>query len=87
VAPYLWSLFWLRPDPGAVAAMPVGVKLHFAGAFLLVGLTPFTRLVHVLVAPVPYLWRKPQVVRWYRGEGTGARAAGDQERLRAGGGA
>ncbi len=22
--------------------------------------------VHVLVIPNPYLWRKPQVVRWYR---------------------
>jgi hypothetical protein len=21
--------------------------------------------VHVLVVPNPYLWRKPQVVRWY----------------------
>ena len=25
---------------------------------------PFTRLVHVLVVPNPYLWRKTQVVIW-----------------------
>jgi len=28
-------------------------------------LFPFTRLVHLLVVPNPYLWRKPQMVRWY----------------------
>ncbi|MFQ6610595.1 MAG: respiratory nitrate reductase subunit gamma [Fidelibacterota bacterium] len=25
---------------------------------------PFSRLVHVLVVPNPYLWRRPQLVRW-----------------------
>ena len=27
---------------------------------------PFTRLVHILVVPNQYLFRKRQVVRWYR---------------------
>jgi len=39
--------------------------LHIINAFLLIGLFPFTRLVHILVVPNPYLWRSPQVVRWY----------------------
>lgn len=69
MTPYLWSLVLLQPDLGYVAAMPLLVKLHVIGAFLLIGVTPFTRLVHVLVAPNPYLWRKPQVVRWYRAQG------------------
>lgn len=34
-------------------------------AFLIVAVFPFTRLVHILVIPNPYLWRKPQVVRWH----------------------
>jgi nitrate reductase gamma subunit len=68
-APYLWSLVFLRPDLAAMAAMPWLVKTHIVTAFVLVGYTPFSRLVHVLVAPLPYLWRKPQVVRWYRGPG------------------
>ncbi|MCL4811826.1 MAG: respiratory nitrate reductase subunit gamma [Vicinamibacteraceae bacterium] len=68
-APYLWSLVFLRPDLTAMAAMPWLVKTHIVTAFVLVGYTPFSRLVHVLVAPLPYLWRKPQVVRWYRGPG------------------
>ena len=34
-------------------------------AWLIVAAFPFTRLVHALVAPTMYLWRKPEVVRWY----------------------
>ncbi len=53
------------PTSTFVAAMPFWVKLHIVLAFLTIGFFPFTRLVHVLVIPNPYLWRKPQVVRWY----------------------
>jgi nitrate reductase gamma subunit len=66
LAPYLWSLIKLNPDLAFVTAMPLAVKFHIVMAYALVGLTPFTRLVHVLVAPNPYFWRKNQVVRWYR---------------------
>ena len=65
-APYLWSIFKLNPDVSPLAMMPLLVKLHIVNAWLLIGFFPFTRLVHVLVVPNPYLWRKPQVVRWYR---------------------
>lgn len=64
--PYLWSLVKLNPDLGFIAMMPIAVKLHIVMAYTLIGITPFTRLVHILVAPNPYLWRKNQVVRWYR---------------------
>lgn len=66
VTPYLWSLLRLSPDPGAVVALPVAAKLHIVNAFLLILFFPFTRLVHMLVVPNPYLWRRPQVVRWWR---------------------
>lgn len=65
-APYLWSLVRLTPDLAAMAMLPVWVKVHVANAFVLILFFPFTRLVHILVVPNPYLWRKPQVVRWYR---------------------
>lgn len=65
LSPYLWSIFALNPDISYVAAMPHLVKFHIVFAFLTIGFFPFTRLVHVLVIPNPYLWRKPQVVRWY----------------------
>ena len=64
--PYLWSLIRLNPDLGFVAMMPAAVKFHIVMAYMLIGVAPFTRLVHILVAPNPYLWRKNQVVRWYR---------------------
>jgi nitrate reductase gamma subunit len=66
VAPYLWSLVKLNPNLGFITAMPLVVKFHIVMAYTLIGVTPFTRLVHVLVAPTPYFWRRNQVVRWYR---------------------
>lgn len=66
VSPYLWSLLTLNPDFTSISAMPWSVKLHIVNAYAVIGFFPFTRLVHVLVVPNPYLWRKPQVVRWYR---------------------
>ena len=65
IAPYLWSIARLAPDISYVEALPVVVKLHIIGAFAIVFLFPFTRLVHILVVPNPYLWRKPQLVRWH----------------------
>lgn len=64
--PYLWSLVTLNPDIRYVAAMPFAVKLHIVNAFLIITLFPFSRLVHILVVPNHYLWRRTQVVRWYR---------------------
>lgn len=63
-APYLWSLVKLAPEVAYVAPLPWMVKLHMASAFLLIAFFPFTRLVHILVIPNPYLWRRAQVVRW-----------------------
>ena len=63
-APYLWSLIKLNPQIGYLVAMPLSVKLHVVNAFLVIGFFPFSRLVHILVVPNMYLWRRPQVVRW-----------------------
>lgn len=65
MTPYLWSLLQFNPDITYVSALPLMVKLHIVNAFIVVGLFPFTRLVHILVVPNPYLWRRTQVVRWY----------------------
>jgi len=64
LTPWLWSLVTLTPEVGYMAAMPLLVKLHVINAFLIIGVFPFTRLVHILVVPNPYLWRKTQVVVW-----------------------
>lgn len=64
LTPYLRSLFVLQPNTDAVAALPLIVKLHVAFAFLIFGMIPFTRLVHVLVLPLHYLRRPYQLVVW-----------------------
>lgn len=64
LSPYLWSLVKLNPDITYMTPMPLLVKLHVIGNFVLIAFFPFTRLVHVLVIPNAYLWRKTQVVRW-----------------------
>jgi len=65
LSPYLWSIFRFEPQPAAVIAMPLVIRLHVIGAFLIVGVFPFTRLVHFLVAPFHYTWRPYQRVMWY----------------------
>jgi nitrate reductase gamma subunit len=69
ISPYLWSLVALNPDIAFVTPMPFLVKLHILNAYALIAFFPFTRLVHVLVVPNMYLWRRTQVVRWNRARG------------------
>ncbi|MBI6546780.1 MAG: respiratory nitrate reductase subunit gamma [Cyanobacteria bacterium NC_groundwater_1444_Ag_S-0.65um_54_12] len=64
--PWIASLFWLKPQIEFVSHLPLLVKLHFAGAFLLVFLFPFSRLVHFVTVPLGYLWRPYQLVIWNR---------------------
>lgn len=64
--PWLWSLATLSPNWGYMVSLPLLAKLHALGAFILVALIPFTRLIHVVSTPIPYLWRPYQVVMWYR---------------------
>ncbi len=66
MTPYLWSIFKFNPDIQAVVALPWMVKLHIVGAYLIILLFPFTRLVHFLVAPLHYIGRPYQLVIWYR---------------------
>jgi len=66
VVPWLASLALFRPRLEFVAALPWLVKAHILGGFLLIALFPFTRLVHVVVLPLSYLWRPYQVVIWSR---------------------
>lgn len=63
-APYLWSLFTFQPDISYVTPLPLMAQLHIIGAWTVIGIFPFSRLVHILVIPNPYLWRKWQMVRW-----------------------
>jgi nitrate reductase gamma subunit len=64
--PWLASLVRLSPRVDLMANLPLAFQIHALNAFVLVALVPYTRLAHVVVAPVEYLWRLPQVVIWRR---------------------
>ncbi|MBI2504067.1 MAG: respiratory nitrate reductase subunit gamma [Candidatus Latescibacteria bacterium] len=64
--PWLVSLAKLNPQIQYVTMLPWVVKLHMLNAFLILALFPFTRLVHVVTIPLPYLWRPYQLVIWNR---------------------
>lgn len=64
--PWLASLVRLSPRVDLMATLPWPFQVHAVNAFVLLALVPFTRLAHVFVAPIEYLWRLPQVVIWRR---------------------
>ena len=63
--PWLWFLATLSPNWSYMVSLPLLVKLHAVSAFALIALIPFTRLIHIVSTPLPYLWRPYQVVMWY----------------------
>lgn len=64
LSPYLWSLVKLTPETAAVFALPWVIKLHIVGAFAILFMVPFSRLVHFVVAPLHYITRPYQQVMW-----------------------
>lgn len=64
--PWLASLLHLAPRVDLLANMPWPFQVHALNAFVLLALVPYTRLAHMFVAPLEYLWRLPQVVIWRR---------------------
>ncbi|GAA3494666.1 respiratory nitrate reductase subunit gamma [Streptomyces prasinosporus] len=67
VSPWFRSVFYVQPDPDLMAGAPVLFQLHAISALLLFAAWPFTRLVHMLTAPLGYLTR-PYIV--YRSRDT-----------------
>lgn len=62
--PYLYSLLVFNPQVEYVSDVPMVFKLHAAGAFLIVALLPFTKLVHLLYLPIDFLRDPPILYRW-----------------------
>ena len=74
--PWFWSLAALHPDFSTVASLPALPKLHFVMGFVVILLFPFSRLVHLIMFPIYYLWRPRQVVIWNRAPGHTASTPG-----------
>ena len=64
MTPYLWSLFTFNPKLEVITSMPLMVQMHVIGAFVIILIFPFTRLVHILVAPFHYILRPYQLFVW-----------------------
>lgn len=61
ISPWFRSIFALSPAPELMADVPMVFKLHIVAGLVLFAIWPFTRLVHVVSAPVGYMTR-PYVV-------------------------
>lgn len=61
ISEWFRSIFYLHPDASLVTGAPWSYQLHAVFAFLLIGIWPYTRLVHVLSVPIWYL-KRPYVV-------------------------
>ncbi|MER6628394.1 respiratory nitrate reductase subunit gamma [Streptomyces sp. NPDC000987] len=67
ISPWFRSIFWFQPEPDLMSGAPILFQLHAVSALLLFAAWPFTRLVHMLTAPIGYLTR-PYIV--YRSRDT-----------------
>lgn len=63
ISPWFRTIQLLRPSPWLMASVPLDYKLHIVSAMILFCVWPFTRLVHVLSAPLAYPTRPAIVYR------------------------
>ncbi|MGW3472013.1 respiratory nitrate reductase subunit gamma [Saccharopolyspora sp. NPDC000995] len=63
VALWFRGLFVGAPDVAAIAGAPLIYQIHATAAWLILGIWPFTRLVHAWSVPLWYLWRPYLVYR------------------------
>ncbi len=67
MVPWIRSLILLNPQYEGVAGFAGSdwfLNLHFVNGMFLIALIPFTRLAHLILYPIKYSWRSPQVVIW-----------------------
>ncbi len=67
VGPWIWSILTLHPNITLMVGIPLLLQVHIALAFLLFGISPFTRLIHIYSFPLGYLTRAPLQYRARRG--------------------
>ncbi len=63
IGPWFRGILTFQPRPELVAGAPWGFQLHIIASFILFGVWPFTRLVHVWSIPLTYLNRNYIVYR------------------------
>lgn len=76
VGPWIRGVLTLHPDIALMAGVPLLLQVHIVLAFVLFGISPFTRLVHMYSYPLAYLTRAPIQYRARYGYGYGYVPAG-----------
>lgn len=69
------SIFTFHPDIALMASVPLTFKIHIISGLLLFSIWPFTRLVHVVSAPVGFVTRPAIVYRSREADTTTAKVA------------
>lgn len=59
VGPWVRSLFVLQPNIHLMVHVPLLLQIHTVASFVLFGVAPFTRLIHMYSAPIFYITRAP----------------------------
>lgn len=59
IGPWIRSLITLHPNATYMVGVPTLFQAHIALAFLLFGVSPFTRLIHIYSIPVAFVLRAP----------------------------
>jgi len=72
ISPWFRALSYGEPDPDLMTGVPLLFQLHALSALFLFAFWPFTRLVHMLTAPLGYLTR-PYIVYRSRDDRLGNR--------------
>ncbi|CRK82223.1 respiratory nitrate reductase subunit gamma [Neobacillus massiliamazoniensis] len=63
ISPWFRGLLTFVPDPSLMKGVPLGFQLHILISFALIGIWPFTRLVHVWSVPLSYFKRRYIIYR------------------------
>ncbi|WP_258112464.1 respiratory nitrate reductase subunit gamma [Alicyclobacillus sp. SP_1] len=63
VGPWVRSLFTLQPKIELMVHVPLLLQIHIIASFVLFGVAPFTRLIHMYSAPIIYITRAPMQYR------------------------
>ncbi|MGB9592107.1 MAG: respiratory nitrate reductase subunit gamma [Candidatus Kryptoniota bacterium] len=58
IAPWLRSLIVFAPDAKLMVGVPLSYQIHVLLSFLIVGVWPFSRLVHIWSVPIDFLYRR-----------------------------
>lgn len=63
ISPWFRGLLTFVPNPSLMRGVPLGFQLHILISFALIGIWPFTRLVHVWSVPLTYFKRRYIIYR------------------------